>query len=192
MRAQTLLLLQLLFVAAVFSQQPTIGSFTRDEQRSITIELKHPSSPEHPRERDHHHHLHSCRHTPPDQIRSNFRSDIRRLKCNQFADLGRFRKIMSLPAFVMNINSTTLHNATAFRLHQHYLRCRMLVNSYNVLKHPFHRRLFETRGHGAIVKDGSPTLADPHKDVFGIKTQLHRGSEFEMCARCRALPSCLA
>jgi hypothetical protein len=60
----------------------------------------------------------------------------------------------------------------------------MLVNSFNVLRHPFHRRLFETRGHGAIIKDGSPTLADPHKDVFGIKTQLYRGGQFEMCARC--------
>jgi hypothetical protein len=57
----------------------------------------------------------------------------------------------------------------------------MLVNSFNVHKHPFHRRLFETRGHGAIIRDGSPTLADPHKDVFGIKTQLYRGGQFEMC-----------
>jgi hypothetical protein len=89
---------------------------------------------------------------------------------------------MSTPSFIMNINSTNLHNATAFRLRQHYLRCRMLVNSFNILKHPFHRRLFETRGHGAIIRDGTPTLADPHKDVFGLKALLHRGSEFEMCA----------
>jgi hypothetical protein len=181
MRTQPHLLLLFAFVISAVSQQPIVGPFTRDEQRSITIELKHPSIPEHPQEKHHHHHLHSCRHTSPADIRSNFRSDIRRLKCNQFMVLGRFQRIMSLPSFIMNINSTALHNATAFRLQQHYLRCRMLVNSFNVLKHPFHRRLFETRGHGAIIRDGSPTLADPHKDVFGIKTQLHLGSQFEMC-----------
>lgn len=183
MRPLQSLLLSLLFVIAAVSQEvPIAGPFTRDEQRSITIELKHPSSPEHPQERDHHHHLHTCRHSSPSEIRSNFRSDIRRLKCRKFADLGRFEKIMSTPSFIMNINSTNLHNATAFRLRQHYLRCRMLVNSFNILKHPFHRRLFETRGHGAIIRDGTPTLADPHKDVFGLKALLHRGSEFEMCA----------
>ena len=57
----------------------------------------------------------------------------------------------------------------------------MLVNSFNILKNPFHRRLYETRGHEAILKDGSPTLADPHRDVFGLKAQLYLGSEFEMC-----------
>ena len=182
MRTQPLLLLPLLFVIAVVSQQPIIGPFTPDGQRSITIELKHPSSPEHPQEKHHHHNLHSCRHTHSTEIRSNFRSDIRRLKCNQFSILGRFQQVMSLPAFIMNINSTGLHNATATRLRLHFLRCRMLVNSFNVLKNPFHRRLFETRGHEAIVKDGSPTLADPHRDVFGLKMQLYLGSEFEMCA----------
>ena len=127
MRTQALLLLPLLFVIAVVSQQPPIiGPFTPNEHRSITIELKHPSAPEHPQEKQHHHNLHACRHTHSSEIRSNFRSDIKRLKCSRFTALGRFQHVMSLPAFVMNVNSTTLHNATATRLRQHFLRCTLL------------------------------------------------------------------